>query len=1121
MAEVTLTFNNSQGALPLEYDEVSISRRVYRSGEGEYFINKMPCRLRDIQELFLSCGISRAAFSIIAQGRIEEFISQRPEERRIYLEELAGISKYRQRKADAAGKLEETEGVLVRLQDVAHELDRQLAPLAEQARAANQYNECQERLKELETRLVGNQFAKAVAKKKAIFSSIGDLQAGKETSLARAGRLERELSDLEQGISERKERLAAREQEAGQARQQLQEAQVELARVEEKYLSSRSRQAELNVRLQVIAQKDREIASEAQQIASQRQQCSEQKVLAEQRCLELEQTLEEGEKTRQRVNSEWEKNNGELFEALHRKTLLASQVKEFQNKQDAARRQQENLGQKTAETTARIEQIGEQAGKKSRLLKIKTAELAENALELEQARQRAAEIGREREQIVPAIQKQIQENERCRTRLQMIQESEKNRDGYQKGVRGILQARDRGDAFCSGILGMVEELFTTSREYETALFTALGRAAQYFVCVSPDIAQQALTFLKKKEIGRASFLPLTALERWLERERPPRYVNGAEILGRGSELVSCDDQYRNVAEFLLGRTFFATSLKDARQFAEANYYRVRVVTLDGDLLQPGGLITGGREDQQTQFAIRRKREIALLSDDRSRCQEALDELEKKRAALTGEQNSITVRIRELETTGRALEKERNELDQAISSCNRELQRFQEYAQEWLLASDEESYRRGDLDQEIERTGRDLALALESEAGLESRRLQIEQERKDCEGQLRRLNSQLSESRVHLVSLNQEIKYLEQKAQQESNLIGGQQRERAQVEAGLGALVDEITSYEEQKGRSQGQLDTLIVRKTEIESDLNFRRKQAGAKENYYRAKEKRYLRIKHLNWQREQRAHSLETQAQHLEEQLDEVRGRALELALDIDQVSGGASLERQEEIGMKEEVTSLKERLGSFGEVNFAAPGEYTALVDRHSLLAQQREDMDEGRKALQGVIREMDQVVANRFSQLFAEVKQNFEVVFAELFDGGTGELFLTDEKDLMNTGIDVRVLPPGKKPRHLSLLSGGEKALTGISFLFALLQTRPSPFYFLDEIEAFLDESNLVRFADFLCKMSEKAQILLISHRPRTMQAAGTLYGITMEEPGISKLVAVEMREESPVARAGSGS
>jgi chromosome segregation protein len=1123
MAEVTLTFNNSQGALPLEYDEVSISRRVYRSGEGEYFINKMPCRLRDIQELFLSCGISRAAFSIVGQGRIEEFISQRPEERRLHLEELAGIGKYRQRKADAAGKLEETEGVLLRLQDVVHELDRQLAPLAEQAKAANQYNECQERLKGLEARLGGNQFARAAAKKRAIASSIEDLQAGKETALTKAGLMECELSDLDQGISERKERLATREQEAGQIRQQLQEAQVELARIEEKYSSSQSRQAELNVRLQVIAQKDQEIASEMQQIANQHQQCREQKVLAEQRCRELEQTLEEWEKTRQRVNSEWEKNNGELFEVLHQKTLLASQVKEFQNKKEAARRQQENLGQKTAENTARIDRIREQGGEKSRLLKTKTAALAENALELEQARQRAADISREREQIVPAIQKHIQENERCKTRLQMIQESEKNRDGYQRGVRGILQARDRGEAFCNGILGMVEELFTISREYETALFTALGRAANYFVCSSPEVAQQALAFLKKKEIGRASFLPLTALQRWLEKERPPRYRvpsgRGDEILGRGAELVSCEDEYRNVAEFLLGRTFFARSLKDARQFAEANYYRVRVVTLDGDLIQPGGLITGGREDKQAQFAIGRKREIVQLSEDQGRGQQALEALEKRRAALTGEQNLITARIRELETTGHALEKERNEMEQAISSWNRELQRLQEYAQEWLLESNEENYRRGDLDQEIECTGRDLAMVLENEGGLERRRLQIEQERKDCEEQLRRLNSQLSESRVHLVSLNQEIKYLEQKAQQENNLIGEQQRERTQVEVCLGALLDEINGYEEQKERSRRQLDTLIARKTAIESDLNFRRKQVGTKESYYRAKEKRYLRIKHLNWQREQKAHSLETQAQHLEEQLDEVRARTLEL--DLDQVSGGTLLERQEEIGMKEEAASLKERLGTFGEVNFAAPGEYAALVDRHSFLMQQREDMEDGRKALQGVIREMDQIVASRFRQLFAEVKHNFEIVFAKLFDGGTGELFLTDEKDLITTGIDVRVLPPGKKPRHLSLLSGGEKALTGIAFLFALLQTRPSPFYFLDEIEAFLDESNLVRFADFLCKMAEKAQIILISHRPRTMQAADTLYGITMEEPGISKLVAVEMRGERPGARVRSGS
>jgi chromosome segregation protein len=293
--------------------------------------------------------------------------------------------------------------------------------------------------------------------------------------------------------------------------------------------------------------------------------------------------------------------------------------------------------------------------------------------------------------------------------------------------------------------------------------------------------------------------------------------------------------------------------------------------------------------------------------------------------------------------------------------------------------------------------------------------------------------------------------------------------------------------------------------------LNFKRKQVAAKENYYHAKEKRYLKIKQIGWQREQRVHSLEAQIQHLEEQLDEIMTRALELDLhlDLDRVPGSASLERQEEVRIKEQIVSLKDKLGGFGEINFAAPGEYAALKERHGFLMRQGDDMEEGRKALQGVIREMDQIVTGRFRQIFTEVKINFEKVFTTLFEGGTAELFLTDEKDVMTTGIDMRVLPPGKKSRHLSLLSRGEKALTGISFLFALLQTRPSPFYFLDEIEAFLDEPNLNRFAEFLSRMAEKAQIILVSHRPRTMQAADTMYGITMEEPGISKLVAVQMR------------
>ena len=287
------------------------------------------------------------------------------------------------------------------------------------------------------------------------------------------------------------------------------------------------------------------------------------------------------------------------------------------------------------------------------------------------------------------------------------------------------------------------------------------------------------------------------------------------------------------------------------------------------------------------------------------------------------------------------------------------------------------------------------MVLESESGLEQRRLQIEQERKDCDEQLRRLNSQLSESRVHLVSLNQEIKYLEQKAQQENNLIGEQQRERAQVEASLGALLDELTGYEEQKEGSRRQLDTLIARKTAHRSGSELQKETGWRQGELLSSQGKKVFADQAPRLAGEQKVHSLETQTQHLEEQLDEIRARALELELDLDQGVRRRLLERQEEIGMKEQAASLKERLGGFGEINFAAPGEYTALVERHSFLMQQREDMEEGRKALQGVIREMDQIVASRFRQLFAEVKQNFETVFAELFDGGTADLFLTDER------------------------------------------------------------------------------------------------------------------------------
>ncbi len=1111
MAEATLILDNTCKTLPLDYQEVAITRRVYRSGEGEYFINKTPCRLRDIQELFLSCGIARAAFSVVAQGQIEEFIAQRPEERRICLEEAAGINRYRQRKADAIIKLDETENVLERLHDLLGELGRQLAPLEEQARVANLYSEHQNSLKQLEGRLVNSQQARLAAKKLVLGNTLTNLQSGTDLMRQQAAFVESELNSQEGGLNFRKERIVSCELECSQVLQQLQDLNILSARVEEKYAAVRSRAAELEVRLKVIEQKDGEIGSEMRQLAGQHAERLEQRARADQDHAALEFRLEDWEKKKQQVNRDWEENNGELFEVLHKKTLLAGQVKELLGRKEASGRQQVNLRLKASANEERIARLREQAEEVNLLLQSKAALLGQAAGELELARQQAAAAGEEQNRLALPLKKQLLDTERYQTRLQMLQEAEKNLDGYQKGVRAIIQARSKGELFCEGILGLVEEILAIDAKYETALYTALGQASHYFVCTAPEVAQRALSFLKANDIGRASFLPLTALQRWLEKEHRPSYFPSQGILGRGSELVVCQEIFKNVAEFLLGRTFFASGLRDARAFAELNYYRVRVVTLEGDLIQPGGLITGGREGRPVQLGLKRKQELVQLSENLDQGRQALEELEKRQSRLSSEQALLESRIRELEASKRSLENERGALEHSISSLARECQQLSEFNRSFVLESSVENYRWGDLDQEIAGSEAGLAEVGEDEPRLEEQRLRIERDRKECDEQIRSLSGLLSDSKVRLVSIDQEIKYLEQKTQQFGNLVAEQQQERAQVKSGLDDLLGEAAALEQQRQDHSLNRKQLRQKKERLDADMSFRSRQYDAKERCYRVKEKRFLKMRQLCWNREQKIRSLELQLQHLEEQLEEIGSRALELGVELEQEQA-VELDRQAESRMKEQVADLREKLGGFGDVNFTAPAEHAAMQERHGFLRQQQDDLVAGRAALLDLIKEMDQIVVSRFRQLFEAVRHNFEEVCSVLFDGGKAELFLTDPAQPMLTGIDVRVLPRGKKPRHLSLLSGGEKALAGICFLFALLRARPSPFYILDEIEAYLDESNLARFTDFLSTMALHSQIILISHRPRTMQVADVLYGVTMEEPGVSKLVSVELVEHS---------
>ncbi len=1109
MAEVSLVFDNSAKRIPLAFEEVSITRRVYRSGESEYLINKTPCRLRDIQELLASCGIGRAAFSIVAQGKLDEFLSVKPEERRLYLEEAAGVGRYRQRKADALVKLGETEQALVRIQDILNELERQRAPLAEQAHMAKQYNLYKNNLRDLERRLLEGQLCKIREKKNLSTAAHQKVLSAIKQEQQKIASMEDELKELAIGIQTRKKRIGEFEQELLQIKKEKQEISILKVRFEEKLASLLFRKKELEARLNSFSERDGRVAEELRLVEDAYKSCLQSKGCIEKDHGIVEKQREEWENRKSALDQAIEVNNTEIFDTLHKKTALLSKIHEVENKKDIIARQLENLKKRAEDGNRRIAQLAEQINGKERLFKEQVVALQEILREREQLRWRLKELQRERHEIAESIRQALQQIERDRTRINILKEAEKNKDGYQKGVKAILRAMANGHSSCKGIIGLVEDLLSIDPEYETALQTALGRASHYLVCTSPDVAQSAIAYLKERGLGRASFLPLTAVDCWAKHQSPSSVFQGAGIIGRASELVSCDSRYRNIAEFLLGRTFFSEDLKSARIFAESNHYKVRVVTLDGDMIQPGGLITGGKAAPAS-YSHQRKKEMAVLLSGISAQEKCLSELRKREEQLITETGTVEGSLRELDGCCHQGELKKNMLRQEIAALKQELKQFTDFIEGFLLKGEEDGYHSEDLDKQISGLQEELAGVLQIEQNLLSKKRELEEERNRCESRLQEIQKQLADLKIGLVKLDQQLEHLEQKRQDLRNTIKQRQENQSSAAEELEKICSEIAGLQAQDEIQKRRLTELTGRESFYEHELERKRRQVASKEAFYHAKEKRYFKLKQITWRRQQEVRNIEVQLEHLGEQMEQIEARAEELGFALSPDALVGELSRQEEAEIKNRIAEYKEKLEAIGEVNLTAPAELQELEERYGFLMQQKTDLEEGRKRLDNMIKEMDGVVASRFHKTYLEVRKNFEEIYSSLCEGGKADLLLTDEKNLLTTGLDITVKPRGKKPRHLTLLSGGERALAGISFLFALLKTHSSPFYLLDEIEAFLDEANLCRFADFLKRMGEDHQLILISHRYQTMQVADTLYGVTMEEPGVSKVVSVRLSD-----------
>ncbi|TCI45508.1 chromosome segregation protein SMC [Exiguobacterium sp. SH1S4] len=1098
VAEVTLVLDNSDAHLRLPYEEVSVTRRVTRSGDSDYFMNKKPCRLKDVIDLFMDTGLSRDAFAIIGQGRVEQVISGKPEDRRAVIEEAAGVLKYRQRKKQAERKLQDTELNLSRVDDILYELADRVEPLREQAALAREFQVAKARHDDLETGILGAEITELKAK--ITFATTQQTAAEEQlrNQEAALNALVTERAALEETLTEHRavletlhqdERLQATELERLSGDIKLAKAREEHgAETKERLERQRAELVEETEQLQSrlsVAQTDKDLKSEALQTVEVTRDELARKLTAATRDF----------------NAEIEQLQSEAFElATTRATLSNQQKRERRDIEQAEEAKARLLRENKDRLDVRTEQTASLDANRDRLEAVRTAwqELLaeEEALVAKEVALRE-KLSRA-EQSYHDLDRRRQKTE---DRIDMLERMKQSYEGYFHAVKFVLKDR------ASGVLGAVAELIQVLPSYEAAIETALGQTQQHVVVEDEAVGRREIDKLRRANAGRATFVPMTTVkERFIPSEVAHRLEAMDGFVGIASDLVTTEPLFDKLKRSLLGAVIVAKTLEVANRIAQTTGYRYRIVTLDGDIVNVGGSMTGGSRKQGVALFTQSRelddlkqgltQGLAMLHEQQLR----VTEYEAETSRLKQSLHTLRTRKRQEEETLRALETSFRELERTTQDAKAQLELFDHEMNRYTHTIETSSAELTRLASELEATE-----VLQTSLRTELEQLRAEQAKgAETTGQLQeaiRLNElDLQRHTLDLDRVNTEVERLVAEVDKQTTRLNQIKHELERLESGrivssaeLRIEHDEATEQMKVlKGRIEAQSQTL---KTEEESHRILRQREQQATD---------------VRRQFEADVRKLETEANELELKqqwkLDALEERGLVydllpvLSIPLDEA--------------KEEFKLLVRQIEEIGPVNLSAIEEFELVNERFTFLSEQRDDLVNAKQDLYDVISEMDREVTRLFNETYATVRTHFKQTFKELFGGGEADLKLVDATDLLNTGIDIVAKPPGKKLQTLSLLSGGERALTAIALLFAILKTRPVPFCVLDEVEAALDEANVHRFGEYVRTLSIDTQFVIITHRKGTMEAADTLYGVTMQQNGVSEVLSVELSEAKRV-------
>lgn len=1107
-AEVTITFDNTSGKLPINFSEVAVTRRVYRSGESEYYINKSACRLKDIIELFMGTGIGKDGYSIIGQGRIDEILSNNSEERRNVFEEAANISKYKAKKAETEKKLDATCQNLLRINDIISELESQVEPLRIQSEKAQKYLMLRDELRVLEINLFIVDFEKIEETLKQITSHIDELNQelyekskNSEKDLQRKDELKAQIDTISEKIEVSKQ-LSFEKQTMSE---KLVSDNALIHTKKENDLSSiqnintliEENTAKIQEYQTEKSEKERKISS----LLDNRKQYSDKLAESQKKLDALLQTLSQEE---QKI----EDAKNQIISFMNEKASIKA-------KSDTAIAMKNNALLRKEQLHTKLSDLSYQNDK----LRMQIEDINDTILSLSKEKKKITEESDSlRAKLMILQEKRNEYDDKSLTlrselstktgKRNFLVEQEKHNEGYFKSVKEILEKCQNDSTFGNGIHGTLAKLITVPSEYEIAIETALGSGLQNIVTETQNDAKRAIEFLKNGHLGRATFMPLNVFKESTSLPFVSQLKSISGYIGIASDLLKYDKKYNNILQSLLGKTVVVDTIDTAILISKKNFGAFRIISLDGDIVNTAGTMTGGSNKAKIDNLLGRSRMITEIEEEIEKLNKQLQELstsskqsQKELDMLTEELNKISELSTEKEIAIVAEKEKLNTLQRDIVGNEEKIKNInteQNQLADQLIA----------FSTEIDKCNENISAIDEKNATLQIEIDKFKQANKSKTDERDILAEDITNYKISLssfdeseIALKEMIERIDQDIIHSNHIIEKNQKS-------LKVFQDEIASFDQKVIENEEKIKLLETEKIDI----------INAVDNY--SQERKTL---------SDSLEKLEASMNDIITSIDEVKAKISKEELkkvkyDLEfenlnnriwedyEITYSAALEFKKDFSslnqLNKDIASFKSQIRELGSINIDSIEEYKKVSERYEFLSTQKSDLVESEQKLRKVIADMITTMKKEFLEKFHIINENFKVVFAELFNGGTANIRLCDEDNVLESGIDIEVQPPGKKLQNMMLLSGGERALTAIALLFSILKINPSPFCILDEIEAALDDVNVYRFADYVKKFSDTIQFIIITHRKGTMEAANTVYGITMQEKGISKLVSMKL-------------